>query len=54
MQNCQTNKFSDPSYQNPHRSDAVVTSGANRGFMAIQDQWRHIIAPQIEEKLEPK
>ena len=30
------------------------TSGANKGFMAIQHQWRHIIATQSEEKLEPK
>ena len=31
-----------------------VTSGACRGFAAIRDQWRCIIASQIEEKPEPK
>ena len=30
------------------------TSGACRGFVAIPDQWRCIIAAKIEEKQEPK
>ena len=49
-----TGKYSHPSYQNPNRSDTVVTSGACRGFAAIRDQWRRIIAAHIEDKPKPK
>ena len=39
----------DPSYQNPNRSDA-----AYRGFAAIRNQRRRVIAAQVEEEPEPK
>ena len=44
--------FSHSSSQNPNRSDTVSTNGAYRGFVAIPDQWRHIIAAWIKEKPE--
>ena len=31
-----------------------LTSGVYRGLTAIQDQWRCIIAAQIDKKPEPK
>ena len=49
-----TDKCSYPSSQNPNRSDTVLTSGAYRGFAAIRDQWRRIMAAWIEEKTESK
>lgn len=52
-QNRQTDKCWHLSYQNANLSDTVVISGAYRGFAAIWDQWRRIIALQIEEKPEP-
>ena len=39
-----TYNCSHPSSQNPNRSHAVLTSGAYRGFAAIGDQWRRIMA----------
>ena len=35
-------------------SDTVSTSGAYRGFVAIPDQWRHIMAAWIKEKPESR
>ena len=49
-----TDKCSHPGSQNPNRSDTVLTSGEYRGFGAIGDQWRRIIAAWIEEKTESK
>ena len=39
-----TYKCSHLSSQNPNRSHTVLTSGAYRGFAAIRDQWRRIMA----------
>ena len=49
-----TDNCSHPSSQNPNRSDTVLTCGAYRGFAAIRDQWRSIMATWIEEKTESK
>ena len=49
-----TDKCSHSSSQNPNRSDTVSTSGAYRGFVAIPDQWRHIMAAWIKEKPESR
>ena len=49
-----TDKCSHSSSQNPNRSDTVSTNGAYRGFVAIPDQWRHIIAAWIKEKPESR
>ena len=49
-----TDKCSHPGSQNPNRSDTVLTSGEYRGFGAIGDQWRRIMAAWIEEKTESK
>ena len=49
-----TDKCSHPSSQNPNQSDTVLTTGAYRGFAAIRDQWRRIMAAWIEEKTESK
>ena len=50
-----TDKFSYPINQNPNRSDAVsdnklVTIVAHWGFAVTRDQWRRMIAAQIEKK----
>ena len=39
-----TYKCSHLSSQNPNRYHTVLTSGAYRGFAAIRDQWRRIMA----------
>ena len=49
-----TDKCSHPSSQNPNQSDTVLTTGGYRGFAAIRDQWRRIMAAWIEEKTESK
>ena len=40
--------------RNPNRSVTVLTNGAHRGFAAIRDQYRSIVATWIEEKTESK
>ena len=51
---CKTDKFSHLCFKILIYPIQSLTSGVYRGFTAIQDQWRCIIAAQIDKKPEPK
>ena len=49
MQNGQIRYISHPSYQNPNQCDTMVTREHTE---VIRDQWRRMIAANIEERQE--
>ena len=51
---CKTDKFSHLCFKILIYPIQSLTRGVYRGFTAIQDQWRCIIATQIDKKPEPK